>query len=346
MTIRVAIKNFFRLLGFGVVLFSATPNVVAQCSLADRKEAAVRADTKVSQEGNAEVASAPIWVIDSYAYRCQHPNVYWHGKDWKIDLLLPTGDNDSYAIRIHSGHRHDKLVKLDYSYFQIASISLASNNEAIVIGYVYGNWSGLFSVASIINLENGDLIDSVVASSFSISPNRRFLIFLNGDQTYPFYDYRLYDILRTPRENTCGYRQNDPEHKDLDEEDRGTPLFPKKADQVGCSEADQQPFESENHALVSNYLWSADSREVIFADSKNETTLSVILVKMPAGPKDMPSTSTYQPKPSAFRWSASTNSDEPPIHLSWNAELGKAVSISSGGLNAMNLQLSKFTPID
>jgi hypothetical protein len=338
----VAIQNF----GGQLLMFSAALTAVAQCTPADREQTARRANAEVSRIGTAEVSSAPTWVIDSYAYRCQQPDVYWHDKDWNIGLLLPSAENDPYALRIRSRSSQEKIVRLEDSFNQIASISLTPNDDAIVVAYVYGKLMGEFSVASIVDLKAGKVVDEVVASSISTSPNRRFLIYLNGDQTYPVYDYRLYDLLRTPRENTCGYRQNDPEHKDFDEEYRGVPIYPKKAHQVSCSDLDQKPFEDENHQRISNFLWSADSSKVIFVDAKDEGTLNLILVTMPTGPKDLPNTSISRPNATPIHWSNSSRGNKEPIQLSWESESDQTVSIRSGSANALTIHLSNFVGIE
>lgn len=341
-----SIKGFVSLLRLSFVIFSATLAAAAQCTSADREEMAMRTSADVSRIGAADVGSAPTWIMDLRASPCQHPDVYWHDKDWNIDLLRPSRKNDPFSVRIRSRAGQERTVKLDDSFDQVASILLAPNDEAIVVAYVYGSWSGEFSVATIVDLKTGNSIDKVVAFSFSISPNRRFLVYLNGDQTDPVYDYRLYDVLRTPRENTCAYRDNDPEHKDFDEENRGVPLYPKSVHQVFCSEADQKPFENENHRSVSNFLWSTDSSKVIFADAKNESTLSILLVKMPTGPRDYPSTSIYRSNAAQVPRLGSMNSNKELIHLSWAGDSDEAVSILSDDPDALTIQLSKFFRLD
>lgn len=344
MSKRVAITNTGRLLGLSFVLLSAALAAGAQCTSADPQERATQAKAEVSRIGTAEASSAP--TFEGYEDRCRQANVYWHDKDWHIDLLLPSEENDPYSLKIRSGSGSEKILKLDDVYSQIASISLAPNDEAIVVAFVYGNWSGLFNVASIVGLKGGNVIDKVVASSFSISPNRRFLIYLNGDETFPVYDYRLYDVLRTPRENTCGYRENDPEHKDFDEEYRGIPLYPKKAKQVSCSEADQKPFEDENHQRVSNFLWSGDSNKVLFIDARDEKNLDIILVTMPSGPKNLPRTSIYRLDAAQIGWSNSMSTGEETIPLSWDSESDDVVSIRSGDANPLIIPLSKFVEVE
>ena len=103
--------------------------------------------------------------------------------------------------------------------------------------------------------------------------------------------YRLYDVLKTPFENTCNYIAigNDPEHKDLQGSGRGFQVYPQKAGQIHCNEPED---EDDDNVAVSDFLWSADSSKVVFADVKSGA-ISLILVTMPADKEGHPRTSIY-----------------------------------------------------
>jgi len=333
------------LLGWICVLFFSAPLAVSQCTSADRRDTAALAGTEISRIGTAEVKSAPEWVIDSDAYRCRQPDVYWHDSNWSLDLILPSADRDSYSLRIRPAIGPEKILRLDDLYDQIASISATPNNKAIVVGFAYGSWSGLFSIASIVSLSDGTLIDQLTASSFSLSPNRRFIVYLNGDQTaYPLYDYRLYDVLRTPREDTCGFMNNDPQHKNIDEELRGIPLYPKKAGQTGCSFADQR-VEGKARRPVSNYLWSADSTKLIFVDAVNQEPPAILLATMPDGPQDRPRIWIDRLRSAPIRIPDPPDPNREPLHLSWTNASDQAVSIMSPDSAPRVIQLSSFVPV-
>lgn len=334
-------RRYFEL---GLLLLFCALTASAQCPSANHEDAAAQPVTKAEtfRIGTAEVRIAPDWV--GQQSMCQQPDVFWHDKDWNIDLVRPKSEDDQQIfLKIRSAAGVEKNLKLDDLFSQIASISLAPGNQAIVVAWVWGHMTGLFSVATIVDLASGQKTDQVVAASFSISPNRRFLIYENGDdQFYPLYDYRLYDLLKTPRENTCGYRPADRQHEYIDDEHRGFPLYPRKAGQITCSEPDLKAFGSVVHQPLSDFVWSADSSNVIFADAKNGKVLSVILVTTPVGPKDHPRTSIYVPNLSTSQWSNPPADGSHTIQLSWK---GHAISLTADDPSPRIIQLSDFTRI-
>jgi hypothetical protein len=335
--------NSLARLGFGLILLSSRLTAAGQCTAADRDQAADRAHAQTIRIGNAEVGTAPVWTVDSVAYRCQHPDVYWHDDNWKIDLLLPATENDPYSLRIRSSAGREETVKLDYPFDQIASVSVTPNDKAIVVAYVYGHRTGVFSVASIFDLKSGALADTLTALSFSISPNRRFLLYLNSGDfdeggTEPPYQYRLYDVVKTPRENTCGYRINDRQHESLDEEHRGYPLYPRRPHRTSCSDADLKPFDRDDRDWVSNFLWSDDSSKVAFVDEGNQNNLSVVAVTTPIGSKD-------PPRVSINRLGTSQAGDDEGAKISWSDPSETAVSVRVGGSKAVTIPLSQFVPV-
>ncbi|HEX3986016.1 MAG TPA: hypothetical protein VHX13_05330 [Acidobacteriaceae bacterium] len=151
-------------------------------------------------------------------------------------------------------------------------------------------------------------------------------------------------MLRTPREDTCGYNENDPQDKNLDEELRGLPLYPKMAGQIGCSFADHL-VEGKARRRVSNYLWSADSSKVIFADVSNQQSPAILLVTMPAGPHDRPRTWIYRPGAARIRVPNPPDANREPLHLSWATASHQAVSIVSVNSAPRTIQLSNFVPV-
>ncbi|HEX3986015.1 MAG TPA: hypothetical protein VHX13_05325 [Acidobacteriaceae bacterium] len=133
-----AIATVGNRLGWICVLFLSGPLAVSQCTSADRQDAAALADTEISHIGPAEVKSAPEWVIDSAAYRCRQPDVYWHDKNWRLDLILPSAERNQYSLSIRPAIGAERILRLDDLYDQIASISATPNNKAIVVGFAYG----------------------------------------------------------------------------------------------------------------------------------------------------------------------------------------------------------------
>lgn len=204
----------------------------------------------------------------------RQPVVYWHDEDWKIDLT-PQSSPNAFSLSITSSDGRERVVKLPWDYSQINSIFCTPNGKAIIIADI----NGKITAFGLVDLKLGKLIDNFAMSPPSVSPNRRFILYVNTDY-YDYYNYRLYDTSKTPRENTCGYRENDPDHKDLDEGYRGFPIYPRKANQISCSGAAEKAFADESHTQLSNFIWSVDSSKAVFADLMNGSTISLILVTM------------------------------------------------------------------
>jgi hypothetical protein len=334
--------NSLTRLGFFLMLLSSPLAAVGQCTAADREKAADRAHAQAIRIGNAKVRTAPDW-IGAGPNQCLQPDVYWHDDHWKIDVLEPARDNDPFSIGIRSGAGQEKTVALDFEVDQVASVWVTPNEEAIVVGWVYGRWSGLFSLASIFDLKSGASVDRFTAQSFSISPNRRFLLYLNvgginDQQTEPPYQYRLYDVLKTPRENTCGYRINDPQHKFVDDDHRGFPLYPKRPHRASCSDADLQPFERDDHDWISDFLWSDDSSKVVFVDEGNQGSLSVVAVTTPMGSKDLPRTAIDH-------LGGGPGNVDSKVGIAWSDAPETAVSVRTDGARTMVIPLSKFVAV-
>ncbi len=229
-------------------------------------------NSEIRHTGTAEIRSV---TKDSGFFPDRQPVVYWHDEDWKIDLLPLSTPDAAYELSITSSDGKMRIVKLPEDYSQINSISKTTNDKAIVIADI----NGKITAFGLVDLIAGKLIDNFAMSPPSVSPNQRFILYVNTDY-YDYYNYRLYDTSKTPKENTCGYRLNDPEHKALDESYRGIQVYPRKGDQVSCSDEALKAFEDENHNLVSNVIWTSDSSKVVFADVKSGV-VSLILVIMP-----------------------------------------------------------------
>lgn len=173
--------------------------------------------TKCTQVGDAEAVSVSTPMA---AYPTLQPVVYWHDDEWKIDMLpQPTPDGE-VRMKITSRSGDSKIVSFPSIFAQVNSITRNPEDKAIILAEANGT-AEAFLIA---DLKEGKLIDRIGMYDPSISPDRRFILYVNG---YPAHglgaaiQYHLYDTFKTPRENICGYRQNDPEHKDLDEDYRG-----------------------------------------------------------------------------------------------------------------------------
>ena len=234
--------------------------------------------TICEQIGNAEVVSvaAPVGASpDSQLV------VYWHDDEWKIDMLPQFTSDGAVRMKITSRRGDIKIVNFPNIFAQVNSITRNPEDKAII----FAEATGTVEAFLIADLKEGKLIDDIAIVAPSVSPDRRFILYVNTDY-YDYYNYRLYDTSKSPRENTCGYRENDPEHKDMDEAYRGFPVYPRKANQTSCSDAAEKAFADESHTQLSNFIWSADSSKAVFADVMNGNTISLILVTMHDGDHD------------------------------------------------------------
>ncbi len=239
--------------------------------------------TEIDRFGSAE---AKMVTRNSGFYPSRQPEVYWHDDDWRIDLLPLASLEDTYKLNVSSGGGDAmSVVQLPALYGEIREILRNPDNKAIVVANIGGSVTSF----CIVDLEQGKVIDQVAMYSPSISPDRRFIVYVNGFAPHGSYaesEYHLYDTFKTPRENTCGFRENDPEHKDLDESYRGFqvyPLMPKGDPCLGALPA------GEDHQRVSDFIWSADSSKVVFADALNGI-ITLVVVQMPTTAKGLPQT--------------------------------------------------------
>lgn len=238
---------------------------------------------KISHIDGAEASS----VADGSFDPAHQPEVYWHDSDWSIDLVNRASANEPYELSIRSSSERASIVRLPEEFEQINSILRAPGDKAIVVDYDHTG-SGAFAI---VDLKLGKLTDYVGVAFSIISPNRRFIFYQNWYQNEARYyenTYHLYDVLRTPRENTCGYRDNDPKHEDLDDGMRGFQVYPQKPGQVLCS----GPEDDNDDNMGTNFVWAPDSSKIVFADVKSGV-MSLVLVTMPVGTSDLPKTSTY-----------------------------------------------------
>lgn len=232
--------------------------------------------TICEQIGNAEVVS----VSGPFgAYPTLQPVVYWHDNEWKIDMLpQPTSDGE-LSMQIASKSGSTKIVNFQAVFFaQIDSITRNPGDKAIVLGEA----NGTSSVFSIIDLKLGKQIDGSLLYHPSISPNRRFLLYNNWYTPHSENfenQYTLYDTLKTPEENTCGYGENNIEYRRHRDMLGGIQVYPHR---VTCLD---QENDDDDNTDVSDFTWAADSSKVVFADVK-EGAISLILVTMPRDDSD------------------------------------------------------------
>lgn len=183
--------------------------------------AQMRFDTKISQVGDAQVQAN----VEDGFFPDRQSGVFWHDPEWSIDLLLPADKNGVFSVRIRATGGQGILVTLPENAKQIQSVVRAPSNKAIVSTYCDSERSGVV----VLDLKKGAIVDDLCSSGFTISPNRRFIVFDNWignwDDSVP-HEFRLYDLTKTPKENTCGYSRSDTKHERFDDYLRGLQVFP------------------------------------------------------------------------------------------------------------------------
>ncbi len=226
--------------------------------------------------GNAESVSV---TSPFAAYPALQPVVYWHDDNWKIDMLPQPASDGDLRMKITSRNDDTKIIKFPGVFFaQVDSITRNPEDLAIVIGEP----NGTSSVFSIVDLKLGKIIDGSLLYDPSISPNRRFLLYTDWFPPHAESSenlYSLYDTLKTPDENTCGYGENNPEYKKNSDQLDYTQVYPYQA---GCLEGQD---DSDDNRNVSDFIWTPDSSKVVFADVKSGV-MSLILVTMPNDDRD------------------------------------------------------------
>jgi hypothetical protein len=239
-------------------------------------------DTVVERVGAAEVRS----VVVTGFFPTRQPVVYWHDPDWKIDLILPMTGRSPFSLRIRTKNKIELTVQLPQRAHQVNSIFRAPGDKAILgtdcdsecIGFV------------IVDLKQSKIIDDVVTSGTYFSPNRRFILydnwFANWDDSVA-HTYRLYDVLRTPRENTCGYEDNDPTHERLSDYLRGLQVYPEIRNHVLCDVE-----QTADGSIATHFKWSEDSSKATF-DVDKGGVVTRVEVTMPASTTEPPRTQVH-----------------------------------------------------
>lgn len=238
-----------------------------------------RFDTEITQIGDAQIQT----MVENGFFPDRQSIVFWHDPEWSIDLLLPSNRDGVFSVRIQSRTGGGSIVALPERSRQIKSVIRAPDDRAIVS--TEGSESFGFVI---LDLKKAKIVDDVDSSGIQISPNRRFILFdswfANWDESVP-HTFRLYDVLKTPRENTCGYMVRHSKHEKLDDYLRGIQVYPPMPT---CSD-------NENNLGLddgANFAWAPDSSKIVFADAK-KGVMSLVLVTMLSGTHDLPKTSVY-----------------------------------------------------
>ena len=228
-----------------------------------------------SLHANGSQQSSPATISGSFQPGRQKPITY---ADSDVDVRLMTGQEfDSLSIKYKEGHNQsESIVPLPAELAQVNTITRSSNGLLVVIGMVNG--SG-FEVV-ILSPTTDKVTDKFVCYKPSISPDRRFIVFI---KFYPshFVDgvddhCMLYDIEKTAR-------MNRPATVDVhDWKNVGITLYPAG---IGNHDNDNvmRPAGSTHRIVSRSLFWSPDSGQLVFADETASIQLKLISINSAAG---------------------------------------------------------------
>lgn len=194
-------------------------------------------------------------------------------KDGK--LLLTAGSSRDFEIDILSGSTVHQVCPL-------------SSDRMLI--FVQASQGGSYEVF-IINTRTGVTFERFRTFNPSVSPNGRWLIYqvFYAHPPDPSDEYILYDLAKSPEENTM------PGRKRNWEDIRGRTVYPAVVDGKPFHNVGLPP--SQRHSRASgDFSWSADSKAVAFADRMvTGTSLVLIDVRHP-----IPTARTFQLKGRPF----------------------------------------------
>ena len=295
-----------------------------------------RFDTKITQIGDAQVQT----LVETGFFPDRQPVIFWHDPEWNIDLLLPASKDGAFSMQIRSKAGKKLVVALPARAVQIKAILRAPNDKVIVYTDPDGESDGII----IIDLKTGTIIDDLTMSGTSISPNQRFVLFdnwfSNWDDSVP-HEFRLYDVLRTPKGNTCGFGSGDSKHAKLDDYSRGIQVLPLLSGP--CSDNERNL----GWGYGFDFTWTSDSRKILFAVIR-KGVMTLVVVRMPAGTHDLPKTSVYLLKDAQDVCAGDQYCDYHAVrYLRWNGRSVEGVFRRFGtGLDLhLTIPVSAFVPV-
>lgn len=335
----------------GIVVTLLSASMLAQQSAQSKgaQETEKLFKTQVKHIGAAELST----VVNTGYFPSRQPKIYWHDQDWNVDLVIPPSgsENDAYSLRISSSSGAVSTVEIPEVHRQIDTIYRTPGDKVILDAECGGTCTGFL----IVDLKQAKVIDDIGAEDVTISPNGRFILYDNGFPAHGGEDpsqYHLYDTTKTPKENFCGHTPNDFKVEKLSEDWRGFQVFPQKLGQIYCTNKENDDLDDENIAM--NFLWSEDSSKIIFADVKSGV-MSLVLVTMPVGTKDLPKTSIYTLKDAEDVCAGATDAAKEKYcdyhviqSLGWEDDAVKAVFHHQFGTKFdvnLTISTSKFVPI-
>lgn len=280
----------------------------------------------------------------------EQAEVYWHDSDTRLDLKTSA---QSWDIAVsESGTNIGQIVVPD-EVSQVDLIHRAGPDRAVFLA----DLSAGAHMAGIITIVPPKLIDSFwTGPRISLSPDGHYVIFI---RFYPMhgaegYDdqYRLYDVLGDRSLNWPGRPATDApptEPLNYDPSLAGVPVYPLMTNEIDRDNTNVT--EDQQHQNASEFVWSADSSKVVFADVQGGV-MSLVVVYMPKVKNEKPKTEMYPLVNAENICSGSNECDFSNIRsLTWNDQTISGTFIIHAD-NAKNTEfnlmipLSKFAPAE
>ncbi|MGD0831585.1 MAG: hypothetical protein ABR907_11610 [Terracidiphilus sp.] len=280
----------------------------------------------------------------------KQPEIYWHDSDMSFDL---DASSDDWSVLVKQGNTPAERVPLPAILEQVNAIHRAAPNRAVLLA----DLSAGARFVGIIGTSPAKLLDSFWSSAApSLSPDNRYVLFIrffpmHGADNYD-YQYRLYDVLGTRALNWPDRPAHDaPPNSPTNFDDTlaGVPVYSLKPGELGRQNTNIE--EGEVHQSASDFIWTADSSKVVFADAQ-AGVISLVVVSMPTVAGGKPHTSVY---PLAGSENVCLNTSEAACYnrnvrsLAWDGDNikvalkmwpqhGKAIDVD------LTIPLSKFVP--
>jgi hypothetical protein len=215
-------------------------------------------------------------------------DIYWHDADTQFDLDTST---DKWGVLIRRGSAAAERVPLPDILEQVYAIHRTAPNRAVLLA----DLSAGAKFVGVIGTSSVKHLDSFWSSADpSLSPDNRYVLFV---RFYPMHgaegeddQYRLYDVLGTRSSNWPDRPAQDgppTEPINYDSTLAGVPVYPLKAGELGRENTNVE--EGQEHKSASDFIWTADSSKVAFADVQGGV-ISLIVVAVPPGGKGEPQT--------------------------------------------------------
>ena len=284
----------------------------------------------------------------NYGDAGKQPEVYWHDADVSFDL--DTSTNDWKLAISHQNGAIDR-VPLPPEIKQVDAIHRSGSNRAVVVTEL---GSGMREIL-VIQIDQAQVLDTFMASGpVAVSPSNQYVIFV---RYYPMhgaegYDdqYRVYDVLGTRATNWPDRpAQDSPPNipASYDDSLAGVPVYPLAPGELGR----RNTFvpENEAHTSISDYVWTADSSKVLFADVQGDN-MRFVVVAMPSTASGKMHTSAYQLQGTENVCSGGNECDDKSVRsLTWNGATVEATLLfqpehARSSEVYVSVPLSRFVP--